>query len=157
VNSFHPQCGGVHETQATPEWTPTKWEYEGGVFTTFRPLDDELGTGVLDAERAIRQFDAGEQAPGFVGVLGWNRDALSPALDRDVYKIERRIRRGDFITVTLAWDRVMTEGDGDGIVEPGDAYTDGDVPDFDIEIYKVPYPYVLIAQSFGIGGASGLA
>jgi len=47
---------------ATASWTPEQWSITGGRnLVTLSPLDDELGTGALDAVRALEQHAAGEQ------------------------------------------------------------------------------------------------
>lgn len=40
----------------TAAWTPSNWRYNGAVFETDSPLDDEQGTGLLDISRAILQM-----------------------------------------------------------------------------------------------------
>lgn len=155
------RVGGTAGAPKGAHWTPTLWSYPavGAVFSTFRPLDDELGTGVLDAERALIQHDAGEQGTGLVDPIGWKRNALAPGMPDDVYQIRARIRRGTFITATLTWDRVVDSSDSDLDVEQSDTYANGGggtpVPDLDLKIYKVPLvgPPVLFAESIGIGGA----
>lgn len=145
-------------TPKTDDWTPTKWSYAGpgNAFQTDRPLDDELGTGVLDAERAEWQYLTGPQAPGPVGPMGWNCSDLSPAAPPDVYTIKRPLVAEEFITATLVWDRIIDERDGDNIVESGDIYDhhargNGFLPNFDLEIRQVGGG--LVAASVGAGGA----
>jgi hypothetical protein len=147
------QATGVPKTQ---NWTPTKWFYNGGLFLTLRPLDDELGTGVLDAERTLIQHAAGDQGPGIVGPIGWSRDALTPTMPPDWYRINKIIEKGTFITATLTWDRRIDEEDGNGIVEETDTFShhtagSGFLPDFDLEIHNVDNG--LFAKSLGIGSS----
>ncbi len=144
----------------TRDWTPTDWSYPavGGVFTTFNPLDDELGTGVLDAERTLIQHAPGDQGPGAVDPIAWSRDAIAPGMPDDVYTINPMIAKGTFITATLTWDRAVDEADADGVVEDTDVYANGGggtpVSDLDLKIYRLTDgPPVLVAQSVGIGGA----
>ncbi len=150
------QQAGIPKTDL---WTPTQWDYDGIRFRTFRPLDDELGTGVLDAERALVQHNAGEQGPGLIDPVGWNRDATSNALADDVYELDFLIPEGMFITATLTWDRRVTEADGDGVVEGADTYSNtgggsASVQDLDLEIFRLDNGMpVLVAQSVGVGGA----
>ncbi|HUT58575.1 MAG TPA: S8/S53 family peptidase [Phycisphaerae bacterium] len=150
----------------TGEWTPTMWYSNGRSLHVLRPLDDELGTGMLDAERALIQYDGGEQEekgqnPGGIGPIGWNREILCADLDPDVYEFNMAIPQGSFITVTLTWDRVLNESDDDGTVETGDTYVDdaadlGFLPDFNLYIwYTGGEEDELVAASVGIGDDLG--
>jgi hypothetical protein len=130
----------VNPGPTTVEWTPSSWSVDATgthpVFSTNRPLDDEQGTGLLDAERALIQLDGGEQGPGPVGAIGWDRGVLNVGVEA-VYRIDRLISKGAFITATLVWDRIVgvTEADGsisDGIFEANDVYSPGVLPDFDL-------------------------
>lgn len=150
---------GVSDAGAptTDAWTPSSWEYSGGVFLTSRPLDDELGAGVADALRALDQHAGGEQPPGPVGPIGWNRDCL--ASGSHSYTLNDLVPRGGFLTATLTWDRRVDSSDGDSIVDASDSYTPhaaglGFLPDFDLEIRRVTGTgSSLFAKSLGLGGA----
>jgi hypothetical protein len=124
----------------TLEWTPSSWNVDATgtypVFSTNRPLDDEQGTGLLDTERALIQLDGGEQNPGAVGRIGWDRGVLNVGSEVE-YQINSLIPKGAFITATLVWDRIVgvTEADGsmsDGMFEASDVYSPGVLPDFDM-------------------------
>ena len=83
------------------------------------PLDDELGTGALDTERAIVQMDGGEQEektfnPAGVLPIGWNRDAIVFGAGDHLYPFNFAVAAGTFITATLTWDRIVTEVNGLG-------------------------------------------
>jgi subtilisin family serine protease len=142
----------------TAEWTPSSWEIvaPGGAqpfFSTNRPLDDEQGTGLLDAERALIQLDGGEQAPGPVSKIGWHRGVLSPGGEVD-YMLNTLIPKGAFITATLVWDRIVdvTESDGspsDNVFESTDIYAAGALPDFDLELL---FQGEKIAESVAVDG-----
>ena len=113
----------------TAEWTPSWWAYDGTFFETSKPLDDEQGTGLLDAERALIQFDAGEQW-GDVSPIGWHRDrASSPGAGRRYY-FDFAVTKGTFVTATLCWDRVVNEIDGGHYlrVDPDDKYEFAELP-----------------------------
>ncbi|MBL8746936.1 MAG: S8 family serine peptidase [Phycisphaerae bacterium] len=103
----------------TALWTPSAWTYAaGGKFTTTKPLDDELGAGALDADRAVRQHNAGEFPAGAVPVYGWSRGQFAapggggaPPVTQFDYPITDALKPGTFLTVTLCWDRLVTETD----------------------------------------------
>lgn len=80
------------------------------------PLDDEMGTGHLNAKRALQQFSPGEHevnghfgAPpvGDVPAIGWDFGTFdnTAGLPINKYKLEGTLDAGNFISVTLAWDR----------------------------------------------------
>ena len=141
----------------TENWTPSSWDYTAGLFTTARPLDDELGAGVADARRALLQHAGGEQDPGEVTAIGWNRDCL--ASGSHSYTLNGKASEGEFLTATLAWDRAVDSSDGDQSVEASDSYFHhvgglGFLPDFDLEIREVGGSgTTLVAKSLGAGGA----
>jgi hypothetical protein len=129
----------------TSGWTPSAWTSDGnGVISIIKPLDDEQGTGLLDVERMIIQQFSGKQGPGNVGMIGWDLNELSPNTSTKTYNLNGQINQGQFITATLAWDRVQDENDGDNQIESDDSYLDrppgpndlGTLPDFNLTIYK---------------------
>ena len=80
----------------TREWTPSSWIYSGNVFSTLRPLDDELGTGLVDAERALIQLDGGKQnANTGVTPIGWNIDTISSG--HQDYGLNFAVTTGQFL------------------------------------------------------------
>jgi subtilisin family serine protease len=131
----------------TDEWTPKEWSTNAaGRLTVTKPLDDEMGTGMLDAKRALIQLAGGEQEekgenPAGVGPIGYNKESLSPDGAPDIYEFNFPIVAGSFITATLAWERPVIEHNVtpeliNGIVNPSDTYTYGALPNFDLFIYK---------------------
>ncbi len=155
------RVGGTPGAPRTAEWTPTDWSYDGAVLRVDNPLDDEQGTGMLDAERAMIQFDGGEQEEkadnlGGITPIGWNRDTVSP---NDSYFFNFAIPQQRFITATLVWDRPVLEMDGGtvlcdpalgplpvncGVVNTSDTYVAGALPDLDLSVF---YKGNLVATS----------
>lgn len=75
------------------------------------PLDAQMGTGHLNAYRAYQQFSPGQWTPSApVPAIGWDyrrvglTDGESPYQD---YVIEPTLQGGSFISVTLAWNRLV--------------------------------------------------
>jgi hypothetical protein len=143
----------------TAQWTPSKWKVEGGKLTAFLPLDDEQGTGALDAERALIQMDGGEQNPGPVSIIGWDRHSIVERDSTRVYAIRAQIPKHAFITATLVWDRPVIEKDLGviecdkpdipgpnlcGLVDQDDTYVLRDMADLNLEIL---YKGAVVAQS----------
>ncbi len=170
-----PALNDAADPTKTAEWTPANWSLENIPTKAYKklvatsPLDDEQGTGVADAERALIQYHGGEgrnqsgkQARGNVGRIGWNTDRLklgsggTPATHE--YTLNFAVKKGDMITTTLAWDQLFQELEGnvtanpDGEVELNDAYTpptgapagsDG-MSDFNL---RIEYKGVSVAES----------
>jgi subtilisin family serine protease len=67
------------------------------------PLDPQMGVGELDASRAIRQFDGGEQGPGGVGPIGWDLGSQDDPFLPNRYTLN--LHKNDFVSATLVWDR----------------------------------------------------
>ena len=89
---------------------------------------------MLDAERALIQLDGGKQAPGPVTPIGWDINFLTPGTFTE-YSLNFNIGTGTFITATLDWDRIITESDGDNIIEATDTYAFSSLPEFDLAIF----------------------
>ncbi|HYO26450.1 MAG TPA: S8 family serine peptidase [Lacipirellulaceae bacterium] len=142
-----PNSGALPVGQRTANWTPSNWSTDamGRKLIVSGPLDDEQGTGLADAKRALVQYDGGRQFekffnPGGISAVGWNTSAISPAFGEDVYAFNKPIAKGTFITATLTWDRIVEEINGAGgslgVIDDADTYSSGIVPDFDLFIYK---------------------
>ena len=89
------------------------------------PLDMEMGTGHLNASRALQQFAPGQ----FIASDTFNRPQIGwdMGFTRDVAEVNKykmgEIGAGVFISVTLAWDRVVNLGLDLGVE---DVYEDTD-------------------------------
>jgi hypothetical protein len=96
---------------------------------SFWPLDDEMGTGHLNASRAFTQYSAGEFANDAADVLviGWDYGTTTGINDINRYRFNTDLRGGSFISVTLAWDREVPldmDGGTTGVYDPGDTFVD---------------------------------
>lgn len=160
-------------------WTPSDWTYvAGGKFSTTKPLDDELGAGALDADRAIRQHNAGEFPAGNVPVYGWSRGQFAepgidgiPAVTDFDYPINEALKQGSFLTATLCWDRLVTETDiarnnipedpdlpnsAAGMVDKGDAYAYSGMADLDLFVFRQGAGGVLIDYAVSISSTDNV-
>jgi hypothetical protein len=127
---------------------------EGGEFD---PLDGEMGVGHLNAKRALQQFLPGEfEADGNVPAIGWDYGTTTGDNNMRRYRLSEELQLGDFISVTLAWDRFSELLEPDGVYNLGDAFeeyteTDPYADDVinDLDIYLVPRddPYNLYVAS----------
>jgi hypothetical protein len=73
------------------------------------PLDEEMGAGHLNARRARTQFAAGEfeSDAGDVSTIGWDYGTTTGAEDVNKYRFAGELLGGSFISITLAWDRLV--------------------------------------------------
>lgn len=76
---------------------------EGG----FTALDEEMGAGHLNAKRAFQQLAPGQYGEGLVPLIGWDYGQTTGTNDLAKYQLNQPLQAGDFISVTLAWDRVV--------------------------------------------------
>jgi hypothetical protein len=106
------------------------------------PLDAELGTGHLNAYRAVQQFRSGQRGPDApVPVVGWDYRTVGTGGDAPEYRdyvLEEPLQAGSHISVTLAWDRLVELRDvtDDGLYEIGELFSDRGLNNLDI--YLMP-------------------
>lgn len=87
------------------------------------PLDQEMGTGELDAKRALQQFTPGQYATGNVPLIAWDYGFISNTDVPNKYVLNQQLNMGDYISVTLDWDRTVRL---DPLSPPFDSYKPGD-------------------------------
>lgn len=96
------------------------------------PLDSELGTGALNARRAFQQFIPGEHNPGTVPNIGWDYQNTITPDSTAVYSFEQALLAGSHVALTLAWDRIVVNGEE--LSNPGffdaEIYHDVGLPEF---------------------------
>lgn len=87
---------------------------------------NESGAGMLDAMEAYNQYDAGRSraytknansfpGSGFAKTTGWDVDKPATGGIRlgNIYVIEESLRKGTYLTATLAWNREVDSTDAD--------------------------------------------
>lgn len=75
------------------------------------PLDIEMGSGHLNAWRAYQQFSASQQSPDKpVAPIGWDYRTVEMNGHRD-YILAQPLLEKSFVSITLAWDRVVELND----------------------------------------------
>ncbi len=141
---------------ATDDWTPSAWSTDAsGVLSVVAPLDDELGTGMLDAHRALIQHQGGHQEhdgvnSSGVSAIGWHRGSLAGVSDPDRFTFAPRLDPRSFITATLVWEietvEENVEGGTVGVVDYQDQYRWGELPNFELSIFRGDD---LVAESIG--------
>jgi hypothetical protein len=106
------------------------------------PLDAELGTGHLNAYRAVQQFSGGQHSPDLpVPVMGWDYRTVGTGGDAPGYRdyvLEVPLQAGSHLSVTMAWDRQvdLQDIDDDGLYEVGEIFSDRGLNNLDI--YLMP-------------------
>jgi hypothetical protein len=122
-------------------------ELNGPLFDT--PLDEEMGTGHLNAKRALQQFIPGEHelngnygdpTVGDVPHIGWDFGTIAAEpFPINKYKLEGNLQAGHWFSATLAWDRLVelaTDGGIAGQFDANDTFQ-ADALD-DLDLYLVP-------------------
>ena len=71
------------------------------------PLDYQLGAGQLNAFRAYQQFSPGQYPPLLpVPAIGWDYRTVETGSYQD-YPIDRPLAENSWVSITLAWDRLV--------------------------------------------------
>ena len=93
----------------------------------FFALDEQMGAGHLNANRALTQFRTGERNydAGDVPLIGWDYGTTTDTgeLNANRYQFEEELLGGSFISIMLAWDREVTFQTD---TAPTDIYNSGD-------------------------------
>ncbi len=124
VNSVNKMDGVLGMTRTIIDNQDQDWLASEAYLSEEIPLDDQMGAGQLDVSRALLQYNAGEQGPGEVDNIGWDKQLALTEGEAFDYLLTNPLQAGDFISATLAWDRPILYADNGitGVYEPG---TDG--------------------------------
>ena len=102
--------------------------------------DSDLGTGLLDVSESLREYNAGQFAPGPVPLTGWDLNEVGtggPGLTSQWYDLNEGVEGLKSIRATLSWNRLINLSDqiradfnteewntedlnGDGILQPAE-------------------------------------
>jgi hypothetical protein len=107
------------------------------------PIDNQFGTGHLNAFRAYQQFSPGQWSPDApVPAIGWDyRTVGAAAGDAPAYRdyvLEQPLQAGSYAAITLAWDRKieLQDQNTNGLYDIGETFQDGGLNNLDI--YLMP-------------------
>jgi hypothetical protein len=94
------------------------------------PLDNQMGTGQLNAFRALNQYAAGEfhstTATGnAVPRMGWDYGRTAGLGDNQIYAFDTPLGAGQWVSITLAWDHMISKDNTGG--GNANTYAAGDV------------------------------
>jgi subtilisin family serine protease len=103
------------------------------------PLDIEMGTGHLNVFRAYQQFKAGQwSSQTSVPSVGWDYGTISANSEQD-YVLEQPLKQNSFVSITLAWDRLVELKD-DNLnqqYDVGESFRDRGLNNLDIYLMPV--------------------
>jgi hypothetical protein len=153
LNGSAARPGFSNAAPKTAQWTPSQWNWfpAGDRFQTTAPLDDETGVGALDSNRALFQHAAGKQQgsfdstnPALINLVGWDQGFVSGGSDGAYYRTNLPLKRGDFFTTTLVYDRIVNEVNSadpnavPGVIDTGDTYSlAGTQSNLDLALYLI--------------------
>ncbi len=87
------------------------------------PLDLEMGTGQLNASRALTQFRVGQQNPtGPVQPIGWDHRGTSGQDSLVKYVFANPLVGQSHVSLTLAWDRIVTDANLDEVYQENEGF-----------------------------------
>lgn len=115
-----------------------------------RPLHSELGTGHLNAYRALKQLQGGQWTSAEpVPVIGWDfgtaESSLPPDLPRTEtaklyrdYVFETPLQAGSYLSATVAWERlvVLMDDNNNGLYDLGESFQDRGLNNLDLYLMK---------------------
>lgn len=115
-----------------------------------RPLHSELGTGHLNAYRALQQLQGGQWSTAApIPTVGWNfgtaESPLPPDLPRTQnavlqqdYVFEAPLQGGSYLAATLAWERlvVLADENGNGFYDIGESFEDRGLNNLDLYLMR---------------------
>jgi hypothetical protein len=102
------------------------------------PLDYQMGTGQLNAFRAYQQFSPGEWSPtAAVPPIGWDYQSVEASSFKD-YVLEKPLKEGSFVSLTLAWDRLvdLQDKNNNKAFDVGESFRDHGLNKLDL--YLIP-------------------
>ncbi len=108
----------------------------------FIPLDDEMGTGQLNANRGLKQFSPGEWdsfGSAVVPLIGWDWGLTLREEDLNKYIFDEPLVKDSYVSITLAWDREIQLQDtvvANGQYDIGETFTDLGMTDLDLYLFE---------------------
>lgn len=103
------------------------------------PLDYQMGTGQLNAFRAYQQFSPGEWAPtAAVPPIGWDYARVEVSSFKD-YVLEKPLKAKSFVSLTLAWDRLvdLQDKNNNNAFDVGESFRDRGLNNLDLYLMPV--------------------
>lgn len=146
------KLAGVHgSTRTVTNDLLQDWLHSPAYNNSSMPLDPGMGTGHLNAGRAVTQFSSGGQNPNDVfpvPMIGWS-DSVISAFDKHEFVLDSAMAVGQYIAITLCWDR-HTEHTGGNTYNYGDTffpYSEDYGPMNDLDLYLETDDGTIVAAS----------
>jgi Subtilase family len=102
------------------------------------PLDYQLGAGQLNAFRAYQQFSPGQYSEALpVPAIGWDYRSVNTGEYRD-YFLDRPLAENSWVSITLAWDRLveLRDTNGNGEYDLGEKFRDRGLNQLDLYLMR---------------------
>ena len=103
------------------------------------PLDIQMGTGHLNVFRAYEQFSPGQWSPeSLVPPIGWDYRSIEESSSQD-YVLEKPLKAGSFVSLTLTWDRrvELNDKNGNEMYDVGESFRDRGLNNLDLYLMPV--------------------
>lgn len=139
------------EGNPAPTWFDSPaWNKAPGLGGDVIPLDEQMGAGALNANRALKQFSGGEANAdgGPIPMIGWDFGTSTHTGDIHKYQFgQQEILGGSFISITLAFDRKVVFDTDNGTPDffdagdtflPSSSFIPGQDQISDLDLYLLP-------------------
>lgn len=106
------------------------------------PLDADLGTGHLNAYRAIQQFAPGQHSPeATVPAIGWDYRSVGQGGNHPTvrdYVLAQPLQKDSYLAATLAWNRVveLQDANRNGLYDLGETFRDRGLNNLDLYLMR---------------------
>ena len=111
------------------------------------PLDAQMGTGQLNAFRAYEQFSPGQQHPeSALPAIGWDYRAVGLATSKQPtseptyrdYVLAQPLQQSSYISITLAWNRLveLRDRNHNGEFDPNETFVDRGLNNLNIYLMR---------------------
>jgi hypothetical protein len=144
VGSFLGMEKTIYDSDGTSTWLDSNAFNDFGPGQTGGevPLDAHLGAGQLNANRAKIQFAPGKYGPNGASVpaIGWDYHSTAGDDTTNKYALANPISSGTYISLTLAWDKLVqfvTDNGTANKYDVGDTFGD-DCCFTDLDLYLMP-------------------
>ncbi|HLP88484.1 MAG TPA: S8 family serine peptidase [Nostocaceae cyanobacterium] len=103
------------------------------------PLHSQMGAGHLNAFRAYQQFSTGQWSSSqAVSPLGWDYSSVNAGSTVD-YKLAQSLKANSFVSLTLAWDRLveLKDKNNNNLYDVGEEFSDRGLNNLDLYLVKL--------------------
>jgi subtilisin family serine protease len=137
---------GMEKTIYTDPAGTQTWLNSGAYTDLNDPLDDNIGAGALNANRALKQYSPGEfdsdvTSNGQIPLIGWDNAFSLGTGGVHNYFFNTSLLANSFVSITLSWDRIVNLVDNvgaNGLFDAGDSFSTplNPLADLDLFLFK---------------------